>query len=356
MRTIFMSTATILLGFVCNAGAQPGGKSSGPQSQGHRHSTGRQGHSSQDGKFNRGRSHVHRRSLARRASRSHGSQFNRGHGRGHKRSLARRASRSHGSQFNRGHGHGHGHSLGGRGPGSHGRTSIGGRNGSFGSPESGFGLHGRNGSGNGSHSLVYQKFGKSGYCLPENCDCWSTSCWSKSYGCTIYYCSSDSQWYYYYPQGCCYLPCAYITSDRPVWAYQKFGTSGYCLPESCDCWSTSCWSDSYGCTIYCCSSDSQWYYYYPQECCYLPCEYIADCRPAWGYQTFGTSGYCLPESCDCWSTSCWSDSYGCTIYYYSSDGQWYYYYPQESCYLPCEYINDYPPECDDDTPTDDGDT
>jgi hypothetical protein len=75
------------------------------------------------------------------------------------------------------------------------------------------------------------------------------------------------------------------------------------------------------------------------------------------YRKFGTSGYCLPKSFNSWSTSSWSESYGCTIYYCSSDSQWYYYYPQQTCYLPCEYIADYPPDSDEaDTSTDDDET
>jgi hypothetical protein len=44
-----------------------------------------------------------------------------------------------------------------------------------------------------------------------------------------------------------------------------------------------------------------------------------------------------------WSQYCWNSNYGCCNYYCPESSSWYYWCEPRCCYLPCNYIQQYPP-------------
>ena len=58
-------------------------------------------------------------------------------------------------------------------------------------------------------------------------------------------------------------------------------------------------------------------------------------------QAFGPQ--CLPYGYSGWSQHCYFQQYGCYGHYCPQYSSWYYWYPQQRCYLPCSYMRQYPP-------------
>jgi hypothetical protein len=54
------------------------------------------------------------------------------------------------------------------------------------------------------------------HCYPSSYRGWSNYCWFSNYRCCGYYCPYQSCWYYWYPQQSCYLPCSYMSTFTPT--------------------------------------------------------------------------------------------------------------------------------------------
>jgi hypothetical protein len=53
--------------------------------------------------------------------------------------------------------------------------------------------------------------------------------------------------------------------------------------------------------------------------------------------------YCYRHGYWGWSSTCYSASYGCNLYYDPTTGEWYYWCPAQGCYLPVSLWNTYQP-------------